>query len=537
MPMETKPRILIVDDERININVLADLLKPDYKIMAAINGEQALKAAEGKSPPDLVLLDIMMPEIDGYEVCRRLKENPDTKDIPVIFVTAMGQEEDETKGLQLGAVDYITKPVVPAVVEARVRSHVTLRRSMLELRDAYRLIESQKRRMQEELDVGRDIQLGMLPQKLPASRSEGIFAVHGSMKAAREVGGDFYDFFFVDEDHFAVCIGDVSGKGVPAALFMAVTKALIKSRASDDRSPASILTHVNEEIAADNDSCMFITVFFGILHVPSGRLHYTNAGHNPPYIRRANGSIDPLDARHGPVIGALDGVTYGEDSTSLGRNDLVLLFTDGVTEAMNPKDELYSEARLEQTLEATEFSDPQATVGTVIEAVEAFADGAEQSDDITLLALTYQVEGVTGELPNLHIVIPNKLEEVGPVMDQFEQFCEQQEIPRHPTQQVLLALDELLNNTISYGFEDGEEHEVETHIELVPGRKLTVTLIDDGIPFNPLLMKSPDTTSSLEERDIGGLGIHLVRETMDDVSYKRRVDKNVLTLIKKLGSL
>ena len=164
--METKPRILIVDDERININVLADLLKSDYKIMAAINGEQALKAAEGKSPPDLVLLDIMMPEMDGYEVCRRLKKNPDTKDIPVIFVTAMGQEEDETKGLQLGAVDYITKPVIPAVVEARVRSHVALRQSMVELHDAYRLIESQKQRMQGELDVGRDIQLGMLPLSL-----------------------------------------------------------------------------------------------------------------------------------------------------------------------------------------------------------------------------------------------------------------------------------------------------------------------------------------------------------------------------------
>jgi sigma-B regulation protein RsbU (phosphoserine phosphatase) len=534
--IETKPRILIVDDERLNINVLAELLKPNYKVMVAINGDQALKAAGGGSPPDLILLDIMMPEMDGHEVCRRLKEAPNTKDIPIIFVTAMGQEEDERKGLDIGAVDYITKPVVGAVVEARVRTHVTLRRNMLELREAYQLIEIQKKRMQGELDVGREIQMGMLPADLSPSRNQGVFTVHGSMKAAREVGGDFYDFFFVDNDHFAVCIGDVSGKGVPAALFMTVSKALIKSRASADRSPASILTHVNEEIATDNESCMFITVFLAILNISSGELRFTNAGHNPPYIRRAEGRIEALNQMHGPVIGALEGLTYGEDCAFLDRNDLLMLYTDGVTEAMNLADELYSDQRLADLLAAAESHEPKVAVQAVMDSVEEFANGADQSDDITLLGLSYEQDHIVEEKPSFRLVIPNKLEEISPVIDQFERFSEEQSIPQRVAQQVMLCLEELLENTISYGFEDGKIHRLEANFELIPDRKLTITLLDDGIPFNPFQMKSADTSTGIDDRGIGGLGIHLVRKTMDEIFYKRLVEKNEVILIKHLNT-
>ncbi|MGK0299128.1 MAG: PleD family two-component response regulator, partial [Gammaproteobacteria bacterium] len=159
--MDKIQKILVVDDERLNINVLVELLKPTYKMMAAINGQQAIKAANSASPPDLILLDIMMPEMDGYEVCKHLKSDPNTKDIPIIFVTAMGKEESETKGLDLGAADYLAKPISPAIVEARVRTQLALKKNHEALKDAYRLIETQKKRMQTELDVGRDIQLAM----------------------------------------------------------------------------------------------------------------------------------------------------------------------------------------------------------------------------------------------------------------------------------------------------------------------------------------------------------------------------------------
>ena len=192
---EANQKILIVDDERLNITVLNDLLKSDYKIMAAISGKQALKAAQSENPPDLILLDIMMPEMDGYEVCSILKANEKTKDIPVMFVTAMGQTSDETKGLEVGAVDYLTKPISPPIVHARVMAHLKLKKQRDELNEAYRLIESQKARMEDELSVGRDIQMSMVPQVFPPYPNRYEFTLHAKLFPAREVGGDFYDYF------------------------------------------------------------------------------------------------------------------------------------------------------------------------------------------------------------------------------------------------------------------------------------------------------------------------------------------------------
>ena len=290
--MDKIQKILVVDDERLNINVLVELLKPSYKMMAAINGQQAIKAANSNSPPDLILLDIMMPEMDGYEVCKQLKNDPKTKDIPIIFVTAMGQEENETKGLELGAADYLRKPISPAIVEARVKTQLTLKQKHQELKSAYKFIEEQKKRMQNELDVGREIQLAMVPSIFPASHMYNIYA---SLEPAREVGGDFYDVFNIDEEHVCFCVGDVSGKGVPAALFMAMAKTLIKSRASNDPSTASIVTHVNDELSQDNEGCLFVTLFVCILNTLTGKVLTTNAGHNPPILRRANGVIELLN--------------------------------------------------------------------------------------------------------------------------------------------------------------------------------------------------------------------------------------------------
>ncbi len=532
--METKPKILVVDDERLNINVLVDLLKPNYKMMAAINGAQALKAARGDAPPDLILLDIMMPEMDGYEVCRLLKEDPKTKDIPVVFVTAMGQEEDEKKGLELGAVDYITKPIVSAVVEARVKTHVALRRNMLELHHAYQVIETQKKRMQDELSIGRDIQLSMLPNELPASRQSDAYSVHGSMRAAMEVGGDFYDYFFIDEDHLALCVGDVSGKGVPAALFMSITKALIRSRASNDCSPASILTHVNHEIATDNESCMFITVFLCILNVRTGKMLYTNAGHNPPFLRRADGSIERFGTRHGPVIGAVEGLAFGEDEATLAKDDFFLIYSDGVTEAMNPEKELFEEDRLTAVLKSRDFPKPEIAVELMMEAIDEFADSADQFDDITLLGVVYHQDGISVEAQSLHMKIPNDLAEIDGVIDQVEEFGQEHKLALKPVRMVMMALDEFLNNAISYGFKDEDTHEIEIRIDLLDQR-LSVTLVDDGIPFNPFQLNTPDTSLGVEDREIGGLGIHLVRNTMDEVSYKRGVNQNIVTLIRDMN--
>jgi sigma-B regulation protein RsbU (phosphoserine phosphatase) len=346
------------------------------------------------------------------------------------------------------------------------------------------------------------------------------------------VGGDFYDFFLVDEDRLSLCVGDVSGKGVPAALFMAVTKTLIKSRASNDFSPASILTHVNNEISRQNEASMFVTIFLGTLDLRSGSFTYTNAGHNPPYVKSNVGDVIRLDQRHGPVIGALEDMVYGEDRITLSGGDMLLLYTDGVTEAMNAEGELYEEHRLVDVL-ARELTTVESMVGETVDDVWRFQGDAQQADDVTILAARYTGAGTEEQIRAVELRLTNRLEDISGVIHEFNMFAEEHELPTVVRRQVDLVLDELLNNTISYAFGDEEAHEIEVEIELKSGR-LVLTIKDDGIPFNPFVGPEPDTSLSVGERDIGGLGIHLVRNVMDEVSYNRRTDRNVVILVKYL---
>jgi len=525
--MENKQKILVVDDERFNINVLVDLLKPDYKMMAAINGEQALKAARSANPPDLILLDIMMPEIDGYEVCRQLKLDGATRDIPVIFVTAMGQEEDETKGLDLGAADYLTKPISPAIVEARVKTQLALKKNMEDLRKAYSIIESQKNRMQTELNVGRDIQLAMVPKEFPVSED---YSIHAILEPAREVGGDFYDVFAIDEDHVCFCVGDVSGKGVPAALFMAMAKTLIKSRASDDSSTASIVTHVNDELSKDNEGCLFVTLFVCILNVRTGELMTTNAGHNPPLLKRADGSITVLKHRDGPVVAAIEGMTYSEQRVQLDMGDTLLLFTDGVTEADNKEGVLFGDDRLEKLLSDWQGGSIDALAAHIVQTTHAYEGEHRQADDITVLTLNYHGKN-TADANGFEMGIDNDLSKIDLVNERFMLFAQANELPNKTAAAIRMAFDELLTNIISYAYDDEGQHEIDIRVSLL-NDAVVIVISDSGIPFNPFQLKTPDTEASIDDRDIGGLGVHLVREMLDQVNYQRKVDQNVVTLVK-----
>ena len=523
--MTEKFTILAVDDTPENLDVVKGILGSDYIVKAATSGPMALKIAE-KQPPDLILLDIMMPDMDGYEVCRRLKENELTKDVPVIFLTAMDQTTDEAQGFELGAADYMTKPVNPPILKARVATHLALKSSMDQIR-------KHKDRMQQELNVGRDIQMSMLPVDFPPYPDRKEFSIHALLKPAREVGGDFYDFFFVSDDEICLVLGDVSGKGVPAALFMAVTKTMIKTQAADDSSPASIVTRVNEELSADNPACMFVTLFVAIVNVRSGELRFTNAGHNPPYILRHDGKLDCLDQRHGPIIGAVEGVAYREDQIEIGEKDTLLLFTDGVTEAMDTSNQLYSEARLEEFLKKSDNTPEQLTVA-VLDAVEQFATGAEQADDITILAFRIEQAIEKIRVDELHLVAATNLTEIERINTEFTTFAEEHGFAAGIAQKVCIVFDDLLNNIISYGFSDDEEHQINIDVS-VTSEQLVVTVADDGMPFNPFDRVGPDTSLSLEERDIGGLGVLLVTELMDQCSYQRRRDRNVVTLVMNLA--
>jgi sigma-B regulation protein RsbU (phosphoserine phosphatase) len=253
--------------------------------------------------------------------------------------------------------------------------------------------------MESELAIGRDIQMNMLTLTVPSFPKRNDLNLYAALLPAREVGGDFYDFYFFRRDtsylyllegnRFCFCVGDVSGKGVPAALYMAVTKTLIKSQANIDLSPSKILSHVNQVLSADNESCMFVTLFFGVLNLVNGELVYTNAGHNPPYIQRQDGSLTELDKGHGPAMGVVENLAYKESKTMLQTGDILLAYTDGVTEAMDSQKNLFSDERLISFLKTRSFQSSEDIINATLASVAQFQGEAEQADDLTLLAVQF----------------------------------------------------------------------------------------------------------------------------------------------------
>ncbi|MDJ0878875.1 MAG: SpoIIE family protein phosphatase [Halieaceae bacterium] len=438
-------------------------------------------------------------------------------------------------------VDNATLGRLRQIVEQKTRDQLleeiqTKNSELEESLETLKRTRSAKDRMESELNIGRDIQMSMLPLSFPAFPEQGEFDVHATLYPAQEVGGDFYDMFMIDLDHFCFCVGDVSGKGVPAALFMAVTKTLIKSRAANDLSPASILSHVNSETAVGNDSAMFVTLWLAILNLQTGELVYSNAGHNPPYLMRAGGDMERLDKRHGPVIGAMEGIAYGEDSATLAPADLLYLYTDGVTEAMDIEGSLYGEDRLRDRLADADYPAAQDAVQDTVDDVWRFQGDASQADDITIMSVRYHgpvtQEGDTELILTMH----NDITAISAVNDDFNGWAEKHGIPTNVQRPMNICLDELLNNIVSYGFCDeavDEQHEIELHFRL-PDSELVVTIVDDGKPFNPFGNEPPDTCLSVEDRPIGGLGVHLVKNFMDKVHYERHGENNVVTLHKHL---
>jgi len=246
-----------------------------------------------------------------------------------------------------------------------------------------------RERIESELQIAHDIQMGIIPKTFPAFPNLKEFEIFASIVPAKEVGGDLYDFFFMDEDHLCFVVGDVSGKGIPAALFMAVTRTLIKTKASQLLNPSTVLTRVNEDLSLENPSMMFVTLFLGILNIRTGEIEYVNAGHNPPYIMGIDGSLKPVEQTGGIILGVEEDAVYQSKKLVLEKGEAIFVFTDGVTEAMNEAYELFSEKRLEKRLEEIGGKPVASIISTVMESVEEFAQGAPQADDITMLVLRF----------------------------------------------------------------------------------------------------------------------------------------------------
>jgi sigma-B regulation protein RsbU (phosphoserine phosphatase) len=246
-----------------------------------------------------------------------------------------------------------------------------------------------KERIESELKIAHDIQMGILPKIFPPFPDRHEFDIYATLVPAKEVGGDLYDFFFMDEDHLCFTVGDVSGKGVPASLFMAITNTLIKTKATRGLSPEAVLSRVNEDLSMDNPSVMFVTLFLGILDIRTGELAYANGGHNPPYLIRAGEGVVPLEMTGGVALGVVEDFAFQSKKVTLAPGDALYLYTDGVTEAMNPADELYGEDRLERELERLRDAPMKALIDGVMDSVQAFSQNAPQTDDITMMRLIY----------------------------------------------------------------------------------------------------------------------------------------------------
>jgi phosphoserine phosphatase RsbU/P len=372
----SESRVLIVDDVKENVDLLVEALRDQYKLSVALNGESALRAAE-KTPPDMVLLDILMPGIDGYEVCRRLRARPETRETPIMFLSALEDVQNKTLGFEVGGSDYLTKPFEMLEVKARVRSHLQAK--------AYS--DAVKEAMARELRVAREIQMGILPPSLDSCTQGTGLDISAVIEPARQVGGDLYDALRIDENRVVVVVGDVSGKGVPASLFMAVTATLIRSFARVYDHPEDILRHVNDELAAYNPRTMFVTLACACIDLRSGMLRYASAAHPSPVLVRAGQPPRLAFTESGTVAGLNLGIEIPSESLALEPGDTLVFYSDGVTEAFDPQGELLGEEPLMAALAGGTGRTAGETVSAVLELVRAHARDARQSDDITVLAL------------------------------------------------------------------------------------------------------------------------------------------------------
>jgi serine phosphatase RsbU (regulator of sigma subunit) len=378
-------KILVVDDTPSNIQSLAATLKPaGYQVLVATNGQQALDVM-AKVRPDLILLDIMMPVMDGFEACANIKANANWHDIPIIFLTAKTETADLVKGFELGAVDYVSKPFNAHELMARVHTHLTVDRLRTSVSEKNAALEKAQQQMSAELDLARAMQVAILPSRFPvAVGCDGA----ARMLPATTMGGDFYDFIELPGGRIGLVMADVSGKGVPAAFFMAVARTNLNALAATASGPADCLQRTNDVLLTQNPMDLFVTVFYAVFDPATGVLTYSNGGHNPPLLRRANGHVEMLTSAAGLVLGMFP-ASYDEDTVQLAPGDTLVLYTDGVTEAFNVDVQMYEEARLVERVRDDGGATAKGLVTAIFDSVIGFSGAAPQSDDITVAVLSW----------------------------------------------------------------------------------------------------------------------------------------------------
>ena len=398
--------------------------------------------------------------------------------------------------------------------------------NQMRLRD----ITEKKGRIEGELRIARNIQMAMLPKTFPTYPESEDVDMAGEIVPAKEVGGDLYDFF-TRENKLYFCIGDVSGKGVPASLVMAVTRSLFRSVSSRETSPRRIVKQMNDSMSETNENNMFVTFFVGVLDLHTGHLRYCNAGHNAPVLM-TSGKAALLDTIPNLPLGVMRGFSYKEQETSLATNDGLFLYTDGLTEAENTNHELFGDKRMLEAVTKHCEDKAETQLKSMASSVKGHTRDCNASDDLTMLIVRF-----TNPAPfsrsERHLVLQNDISQIPKLASFIEDIAKEAKMDPARAMSLNLAMEEAVSNIILYAYPEGAEGQVEVKAVIKEDR-LDFTLTDSGVPFDPTLAHMPDLTLDAAERPIGGLGIYLVRSIMDSVAYERLDGKNVLSMTKKL---
>ena len=391
----------------------------------------------------------------------------------------------------------------------------------------YKMLNTQKERMEKELEIAKGIQMSMIPKIFPPYPDRSDIDICASIVPAKEVGGDLFDFFILDEKLY-FCIGDVSGKGVPASLVMAVTRSLFRTLAVHEKSPGRIVTAMNESMSDMNESTMFVTFFCGVLDTKSGHLRYCNAGHNAPVLLNATKSL--LTVVSNIPLGIVTGAIFQEQETDLQYDDALFLYTDGITEAENIRHELFGEERMLNALSNLKGS--RAHIEEMQKAISVFVGNAPQSDDITMFIIHYLNEA-TPDASERHLLIHNDIQQIPQLADFVETIAAEKHLDHSLTLNLNLALEEAVTNVIMYAYPEGTDGLVDIEA-IIRKDSLSFVISDSGKAFDPTAQPDADISLSAENRPVGGLGIYLVRNIMDSVSYERKNGKNILTMTKNI---
>ena len=386
---------------------------------------------------------------------------------------------------------------------------------------------SAKEKIESELKVAHSIQMGLLPKEFPLRPEIDLFA---TLVSARAVGGDLYDFFFLDDDHLFFAIGDVSGKGVPGSLFMTLTRTLFRTLISEGVPLAQVVDRVNDELCHENPNSIFVTFLPCLLEISSGKLTVCNAGHNPPLVVRSGKKAEWWHLHPNGPLGAVEETTFTEDHLVLQPGDQLVFYTDGITEATDPGLELFGEERLMGLVDSFASRGTHALVNGIVNGVNAFAGGSDQADDITLLMLAFLGRGgAVKDHTARTLELQNNLTELPKIPALLDELGREWSLPDKVQRDLDLALEELFTNIVYYAFDDECSHMIRTRFHRIPGG-ISVTVEDEGRHFNIVDSRQSPTDTPADEREIGGLGIRLVKELMDTVEYSRDDGKNRIIL-------